>query len=225
MPILSCRESGVASVIADEHSRYVENPVNTARDVVFKGRVRPLVRYAQTEPVEYAICVFAPGNCHGRRTTAYSRLNPADDPGDQFAHRCIRISIGASSNWNHGSEFRVTETGKRATDTRYDKGKNNGGTRRSAIAAAVRTNRPAPIIAPIPSATRLIGPESASDSARQRPALLPLGDRPVSSQIICHASPPLVQNAELVCEISRSALIHVCDFFLASSRKNKLAHR
>ena len=39
---------------------------------------------------------------------------PADDPGDQFAHRGVGVRVGASGDGNHRGELRVAERGKAA---------------------------------------------------------------------------------------------------------------
>ena len=43
---------------------------------------------------------------------------PADNPGNQFPHGCVGVGVGAARDRNHGSEFRVTQSGKSA-DNRY----------------------------------------------------------------------------------------------------------
>ena len=88
-------------------------------DVVLKRRVRPLVRYAQTEPIEHAIGVRAPGDCHCRRADrVFKDQVPANDPRGEFAHRCVRICVGAACDRNHRGELGVAQSGKSAADSR-----------------------------------------------------------------------------------------------------------
>ena len=37
---------------------------------------------------------------------------PADDPGNQLAHSGIRVRVRAARDRNHGSQFRVTQSGE-----------------------------------------------------------------------------------------------------------------
>ena len=129
--------------------------MNGAVDIVLKWRMRPLIWYAQAEPVEHAISVLTPRDCHGCRANGvFEDQIPPDDPGNQFPHRRIRISVGASSHWNHGSEFRVTQAGKRATEPRHDKGKNDG------WAGAIRDSRR--------GANKQAGPNDCADAKRHQ---------------------------------------------------------
>ena len=54
---------------------------------------------------------------------------PADDPGDQFAHGGVGISVGAAGHRNHGGELRVTKTGKSAADAGDNKREHDRWTR------------------------------------------------------------------------------------------------
>ncbi len=54
---------------------------------------------------------------------------PADDPGDQFAHGRVGISVGAAGDGNHRREFGVTKAGKRAADAGDDKREHDRWTR------------------------------------------------------------------------------------------------
>jgi len=53
----------------------------------------------------------------------------ADDPGQEFAHGCVRIRVGAASNRNHRRKFRVAKTRKRAADAGNDERENHRWTR------------------------------------------------------------------------------------------------
>ena len=44
----------------------------------------------------------------------FERQVPADDPGEQFAQRGVRVGVGAAGQRNHGGEFGIAESGKRA---------------------------------------------------------------------------------------------------------------
>src|SRR6266550_4482188 len=47
---------------------------------------------------------------------------PADNPRNQLAHGCVGVGVGAARNRNHGSEFRVTQSGKSADNRYQDEG-------------------------------------------------------------------------------------------------------
>ena len=82
------------------------------------------------EPAEHAIEVFAPGNGDGGRAYGiFEHQIPADDPGDELTHGGIGISVSAPRNRNHRSKFRVTETGKGATDASENKSEHDRRTR------------------------------------------------------------------------------------------------
>ena len=104
--------------------------MNTAVDVMLERRMRPLVGNAQTEPIEHAIGIFAPGDRDRRRADrVFENQIPADDPCDQLAHRGVGISIGAARDRNHRRELGVTQTGKCAADSGDDEGEHDRWTR------------------------------------------------------------------------------------------------
>src|SRR5271154_1040836 len=52
---------------------------------------------------------------------------PPDDPGDEFAHRGVRVRVGAAGDGNHRGEFSVADGSKSACDGDQYKGKRNCG--------------------------------------------------------------------------------------------------
>src|SRR5437764_5537843 len=84
--------------------------------------MRPFPGNTQVEPAKHAIEVFAPGNGDGGCAYGiFEHQIPADDPGDELTHGGIGISVSAPRNRNHRSKFRVTETGKSATNASENK--------------------------------------------------------------------------------------------------------
>ena len=45
---------------------------------------------------------------------------PADDPGDELAHGCVSVGVGAARDRNHRRQLRITETGEGADDGDQD---------------------------------------------------------------------------------------------------------
>jgi hypothetical protein len=92
--------------------------------------MRPLVWYSHAEPLKHAIGVFAPGD--GDRRRGYGILKdqiPSNDPCDQFAHRGVRISVGAPRERDHGGKLRITEPCKRAAQAGDDEREDDRWTR------------------------------------------------------------------------------------------------
>ena len=82
---------------------------------------------------------------------------PADDPGDELAHRRIGIGVGAARDRDGGGHLGVAEPGEGAGDAGEDEREARSPARRSRAAACpVSTKMPAPMMAPMPSATRLV---------------------------------------------------------------------
>src|SRR5258708_9207532 len=50
---------------------------------------------------------------------------PADDPGQEFAHGRVGISVGAAGDGNHGRELAVAKARKAAADGGGNEGKHN----------------------------------------------------------------------------------------------------
>src|SRR5215472_2497480 len=51
---------------------------------------------------------------------------PTDDPGDEFTHRGVSISVGAAGNRNHGSEFGVANGGEATGDGHQNERESDG---------------------------------------------------------------------------------------------------
>ena len=113
---------------------------------------------------------------------------PADDPGNQFAQRRVRIGVRAARDGNHRGQFRVAQARQAADDRHGKKGNRNCRARSRpprdasaclpcistssrgafskegnwtvspAAAVPVRTKMPLPMMAPTPRAVRLSHP-------------------------------------------------------------------
>src|SRR5688572_26011153 len=83
--------------------------------------MEPGVRNIPSEKLEDLVEVLAPRDGDGRG--AYRVLEhevPSDDPGDELAHRRVRVRIGTACDGNHRREFGVAQAGKRASDAGDD---------------------------------------------------------------------------------------------------------
>ena len=81
------------------------------------------------EPIEHIHQVCRKPHAH--RHVAYGVLEdqvPADDPGDQLAHGCVSVGIGAACNRDHRGQFRVTKCGEPTHDCNQDKRQGQCGT-------------------------------------------------------------------------------------------------
>ena len=109
----------------------------------------------------------------GRRDQVLEDEIPPDDPGDELAHRRVRVGVRAPRDGDHRRHLRVAEARRRST--RCPPTMNESATAGPALAAAARpvsTKMPVPMIAPMPSMTR-----SRAVSARFSPCLV-CGVRP-----------------------------------------------
>ncbi len=80
----------------------------------------PFVRNAHPDEFENAVEVLAPGDGDRRGSDCvFEHQVPADDPGDEFAHRRVRVGVGAAGDRNHRRELRVAEAGKQTADCRH----------------------------------------------------------------------------------------------------------
>lgn len=61
---------------------------------------------------------------------------PPDNPGDEFAHRGIRVGVCAAGYGYHGRKFRITQSGEAASQCGNGKGQCDG---RSRIACRHRS--------------------------------------------------------------------------------------
>ncbi len=71
---------------------------------------------------------LGPADGHGRRADGiFEDQIPADDPGQEFAHGCVGICVGAAGDGNHGSEFAITKSCKAAADRSRNERKHDCG--------------------------------------------------------------------------------------------------
>ena len=111
--------SAVSSARMNTAGRFMR-PLTPSGDSL-ERRVGPLVWYSRPEPGEDAIGVFTPRDRDRRRADRILEHQvPADDPGDQLAHRRVGVGVGAAGDGDHRGELGVTETGERAADAGDD---------------------------------------------------------------------------------------------------------
>ena len=90
-------------------------------DAALERRVAPRVGDVQAEVLEQLVEVFAPGDADGRGADrVFEDQVPADDPGDQLAHRRVRVGVRAARHRDHRRELGVAEARERAADRRDD---------------------------------------------------------------------------------------------------------
>ena len=87
-------------------------------------RVDPAVRQVDAEGVvEERDDVAGPADADGRRADqVFEDEVPADDPGDELAHRRVRVRVRASGDGDHRRHLGVAEARKRRGDARDDEG-------------------------------------------------------------------------------------------------------
>ena len=91
------------------------------------GRRNPTRVRMQAEPIEQAHHVR-------RKTHADSHVAdrvfedeiPANDPGDEFSHRCVRVGVRAARDGNHGGKLRVANRCETTDDRHQNERKRNG---------------------------------------------------------------------------------------------------
>ena len=91
------------------------------------GRRNPSRIGVQPEPIEQAHHVR-------RKTDAYGHIAdgifkneiPADDPGDEFPHRRVRVGVRTAGNGNHGGKLRVAHRREAANDRHQNEGNSDG---------------------------------------------------------------------------------------------------
>ena len=76
-----------------------------------------------TEPIEQVDDVRGEPNADGHVGDGiFQDQIPADDPGDQFAHRGVGVGVRAARDGDHGGEFGVAEGGECADDAHQHEG-------------------------------------------------------------------------------------------------------
>ena len=102
---------------------YIYDAAHVAAGHGLERRVRPFIRDPHAEPLEHPVEVLAPGDRYRRRPDGILEHEiPADDPGDELAHRRVRIRVRAAGDGNHRGELGVAEAGERAADAGDDEG-------------------------------------------------------------------------------------------------------
>ena len=80
-------------------------------------RMAPFIGNVQPDVLEHLVEVLAPGDGHGRGADGVLENQvPADNPGDELAHRRVRVRVGASRDRNHRRELGVAQARERAPD-------------------------------------------------------------------------------------------------------------
>src|SRR5262245_50296589 len=81
-----------------------------------------------TEPVKQVDHVGGEANADGHVADGvFENEVPTDDPGDDFAHGRVGVSVGAARDGNHGSEFGIADRGETASNRDEDEGDGDGG--------------------------------------------------------------------------------------------------
>ena len=94
---------------------------------------RPMIvgqpqRHLNVEYVEQLYKVIGPaGRYRAGPHGVFQRQIPADDPGEEFAHRRIGIRIGAARQWDHRGKLGVTQGGEGASEPGEDEGQHQPG--------------------------------------------------------------------------------------------------
>ncbi len=105
----------------DHHRRHIDDRAGRVpgvlRGIVGERRSGESGGNDDAEILEEAHDVARPADRdRGRAERIFQDQVPADDPGDEFAHRRISISIGAAGDRNGRSHFRIAKPGKGADD-------------------------------------------------------------------------------------------------------------
>ncbi len=143
----------------DEDGGQIHDAVNGSARHHVPGTHGILRRQVNAKLVQKMHQIRRPADRNGGRAhRIFQHQIPADDPGQQFAHGRVGVRVGAARDRDHGGELAVAHAREGAAERRDDEGENH---RRSGVIRGdirVSENSPAPMIAPIPSATRLPGP-------------------------------------------------------------------
>jgi len=96
----------------------------SAREI---GRRNPSRIGVQSEPIEQAHHVRRKTNAYGHVADSVLKNEiPADDPGDEFPHRRVRVCVRAAGNGNHGGKLRVAHRRESTHNGHQNKGKSDG---------------------------------------------------------------------------------------------------
>ena len=111
----------------DEHRGHVEvraGRLEGCGSFQTNGRVDPAVRQVDAEGVvEERDDVARPADADGRRADqVFEDEVPADDPGDELAHRRVRVRVRAARDGDHRRHLGVAEARERRGDARDDEG-------------------------------------------------------------------------------------------------------
>ena len=113
-------------------------------------------RHHDAEVLEEAHDIARPADRdRGGAERVFEDQIPADDPGDELAHRRVGIGVGAAGDRHHRGHLGVAEAGEGAGEGAEHE---RQGDRRTGVRGGgmpVSTKMPAPMIAPMPSETRL----------------------------------------------------------------------
>jgi hypothetical protein len=111
----------------DGHRWHVEERARRmpggVRRVVYERRAGIGGGHNDPKILEKAHYVTRPTDCDRRcAERVFQNEIPADDPGDQFAHRRIGVGVGAARDWNRRGHFGVAQPGKSAGKSAEHKG-------------------------------------------------------------------------------------------------------
>ena len=108
----------------EDHDRgNVDDAMNGRDRVCLKWRMTPLVRDVHPDEFERLVEILAPRNRHGRSTHGILEDQvPADDPGDELAHRGVRIGVRAAGDRDHRGEFGVAKPGEGTANACHHEG-------------------------------------------------------------------------------------------------------
>ena len=116
------------------------------------GRLGQMSRQVDAELIDETHQVSRPADPDRRRARGvFQHQVPADDPGDQLAHRGVGVGVRAAGHRHRARHFRVAEPGEGAGDAGHHEGDRHrrAGVQRRGL--PVRTKMPAPMMAPMPS--------------------------------------------------------------------------
>src|SRR5215831_20974512 len=81
-----------------------------------KRRMAPFIGYIGPHRLQKLVGILAPADRNGSSSQCiFKDKRPANDPGNQFAHGSVCVSIGTSGNRYDRSEFCITESCKCTT--------------------------------------------------------------------------------------------------------------
>jgi hypothetical protein len=118
----------------DEYRRQVDDRAG-AHDLEMscalgERRVGERVRQVETQLFDQADHVSRPADGdRTRREQVFEDQVPADEPGDAFAERCVRVGIRAAGDRDHRRELGVAEACQRASEAGDEERDDESGTR------------------------------------------------------------------------------------------------